>query len=391
MAWLTGWSKRIEITVSNTNIDSDLTHFPLTLKLGTSVGTNDADVSAVFDELTSDSNRKKIAVTKSDGETQIYVEIEKWDDANETAWLWVSKSDLTLSSSGTTTLYLYYDSSHADNTTYVADAGSRTEVWDSNFKGVWHMNSADNSQLKDSTGNHDSSSNSLDTTTGQIGLGMDGNGSEYAVISDHADFDFGSGDFTLEGMFKTTTTGFAHFISKRYSNPGYYLTIVGSSLDGFNGEVKFLLADSTPNYVEAFSTGTVDDGNWHYIVGLRDGQTGRVYIDGSPDGTATNASIGSTDNNWNIDFHARPSNNDQNLTGQSDEIRISAGKRSAAWIKATYHSNTDNLVSWGSEEVASSDLSINVSDQANLTESTGKTLVNNVNKTVANKKTVKIF
>jgi hypothetical protein len=60
MAWLSDWSKRVEITVSNTNIDSNLTHFPLLLTLGTSVGTGDNDVSCIFDELTSDENRKKI-------------------------------------------------------------------------------------------------------------------------------------------------------------------------------------------------------------------------------------------------------------------------------------------------------------------------------------------
>ena len=43
------WAKRIEITVSNTNIDSDLDHFPLLLTLGTSVGTGSEDVSAIFD------------------------------------------------------------------------------------------------------------------------------------------------------------------------------------------------------------------------------------------------------------------------------------------------------------------------------------------------------
>lgn len=38
---------------------------------------NNDDISCVFDELQSDANRKKIAVTKSDGETECKVEIEK--------------------------------------------------------------------------------------------------------------------------------------------------------------------------------------------------------------------------------------------------------------------------------------------------------------------------
>ena len=126
MAWLGSgvWGKRIEITVSNTNIGSDLTHFPLLLTLGTSVGTGADDVSAIFDELTSDANRLKIAVTDSSGDTEIKCEIEDWDDASESAHLWVAASGLTLSSSGTTTLFIYYDAGHADNTANVGDVAS---------------------------------------------------------------------------------------------------------------------------------------------------------------------------------------------------------------------------------------------------------------------------
>ena len=154
MAWLSGWDKRIKITVSNTNIDSDVTHFPLLLTLGASVGTGSDDVTAIFDELTSDDNRKKIAVTEDDGESEIYVEIEKWDDANETAVLWVSEENLVFSSSGETELYIYYDVDHADNDTYVGDSGSRTEVWDSNFKMVHHLVGAAYTNLDDSTSNN---------------------------------------------------------------------------------------------------------------------------------------------------------------------------------------------------------------------------------------------
>ena len=56
MAWLGNWKFRRKVTVSNTNIDSNLTHFPLLLTLGTSVGTGNTDVSSIFDVLTSDAN-----------------------------------------------------------------------------------------------------------------------------------------------------------------------------------------------------------------------------------------------------------------------------------------------------------------------------------------------
>jgi len=87
--WLGGWSNRFKIIVDSDDISSVLTDFPLLIYLSSSSGLANNDVSFVFDELQSDFNRKKIAITTSNGLDQCYVEIERWDDLNEQAWLWV--------------------------------------------------------------------------------------------------------------------------------------------------------------------------------------------------------------------------------------------------------------------------------------------------------------
>ena len=172
MAWLSGYSKRIKLTVDSTKVDQDLTHFPLTIFLKTGNGQTDQ----VFDEV--GSNWKKIAVTKSDGETQLYVEVEHWDATNKVGVLHVSKSDFTISSSADTELYLYFDANAADNNTYVGDTGNRTEVWDADFKAVWHLNDVpDNASITDSTGNNNdgtklSADNPLQVDA-KIGKGQD--------------------------------------------------------------------------------------------------------------------------------------------------------------------------------------------------------------------------
>jgi hypothetical protein len=178
------WANRKEITIPATNIDSNLTHFPVLLTLGTSVGTGGADVSDIFDELTSDANRKKIAITTSDGVSQLYAEIEEWDDANEKATIWVSRSDFVLSSSSTTTLYFYYDSSQDDNTTYIADTGSRTEVWSSATNVAFNL-----SNLKDGKGNvSDLTNGGADLTTGKIAdcYDFDGSSEKLTIPQDSA-------------------------------------------------------------------------------------------------------------------------------------------------------------------------------------------------------------
>ena len=146
------WKHRVKLIIPHTLVDDTLTNFPLLIRLGASVGRNSKDLTPVFDELGSNANRKKIAVTTSNGVTQCYVEIEEWDDANEQAWLWVKVPHL---SSGTdTTLYLYYDKTQPDNNTFVGDPNSTPAetVWGNDYVFVSHMrDDPDNQHIRDSS------------------------------------------------------------------------------------------------------------------------------------------------------------------------------------------------------------------------------------------------
>ena len=99
MAWLGTWKYRQKITVDHTKIGSDLTHFPLTIQI------NSTDNSEIFTELSTSS--QKIAITKTDGSTQLYAEVEYWDSTK--AVIHASKSDMVLSSTVDTELYIYFD------------------------------------------------------------------------------------------------------------------------------------------------------------------------------------------------------------------------------------------------------------------------------------------
>jgi len=124
MAWLEGWDqRRIKLTTNEAVIDTaDLTWFRVIVTLSPTHG------DCVFDELTSDANRFKIAFTKADGETQLYGEIEKWDDANESAIIHVSRDGWVIDYDVDTDFYMYYDIDHADNTDYIGDIGIGIDV-----------------------------------------------------------------------------------------------------------------------------------------------------------------------------------------------------------------------------------------------------------------------
>jgi len=356
--WLGTWEKRRKVTVSNTNIDSDLTHFPLLLTLGTSVGTGSTDVSSIFDELTSDANRLKIALTKTDGTTELYGEIEKWDDANETATIWVSKSDLVLANDGTTDIYMYYDSTADDNTTYIGDTNDvvAENVWDSNYVMVQHMaDGASTSATYDSTGNDNdgtklSANNPLKSTSGAIG-DCQAFSSDYIRVSRSV-----SVDWTVSAWIKTTAvipTG-----TEAYSGAG----IVYGDLSGYhadslplifmNSKVSFGTGDTEgqSNFDTIQSTSTVNSGNWTKVTCTRVKSSGTKHI-WVNDIDEANADASTATLDAASYFYIGKNTEDTIFfDGSIDEIRISDIARSDAWIKADYYTQSDDIVAWGSEE-----------------------------------------
>lgn len=136
--WLGTWTKRTKIDIDYTDgIGAAVIWLPVAIIIESGLaGIGNKDVSAIFDELTADANRFKIAVTKSDGTTQLYVEIEQWDDAGENAVLWVSKDDWLINDN--TSIFIYYDVAHADNTSHVFE-NYAPEVYDADYERVLHL------------------------------------------------------------------------------------------------------------------------------------------------------------------------------------------------------------------------------------------------------------
>lgn len=72
--------------------------------------------------------RKKIAITQDDALTEIFGEIEHWDQENEKAVIWASKSDLILLTAANSYLYLYFDPAQDDNDYFIGDTTEENTV-----------------------------------------------------------------------------------------------------------------------------------------------------------------------------------------------------------------------------------------------------------------------
>jgi len=349
MSWLSGWAKRRQITIDHNDIDENLTDFPVLLHLSTNSGINGADVTSIFDEV--ESNSKKIAVTTSDGVTQCYVEVEKWDATNKEAWLWVKVP--SISATEDTVLYIYYDNTQPDNTTYVGDPGETPaqNVWDSNFVLVTHMrDDPDSSHIRDSTsyannGTKKGAGEPAVTANGKIDDAQDFDGTDDVVeIPDDDSLDVTS-EITLEAWIKLDVRPSSiprHFtiISKEYT----YWMLVSQGSDKIQLYISGEVADQY-----AYSTTALEAGEWYYVAGTyraSDGQF-RIYINGVLETDLIREAGNIRTSIYPVKIGTLWSNF---LDGIIDEPRISNVARSPAWIKATYETERDHLLTYGSEE-----------------------------------------
>ena len=347
MAWLGTWAKRAELTVDHTNIDGNLTWYPVPLFINATSGQSNDDLTEIFDDL--GANSLKIAVTKADGTTEIYVEVEQWDNGAEEAILHVSKSDLVVTTAGATTLYIYFDPTEDDNAAMVAVVGDRTEVWDGDFEAVYHL-------ADDDTGTTviDSTSNNKDATkkanadpsqdTGIVGLGQRFDGAD-----DH---------ISLPAIFNNPTE-YTIQVMGHLDDDGLDQRLIAYNDDGiFSGihmhaeaTVDRAMGNSWDGDMDAQIT---DDGydltDPHlYALTAKDNDFVELWIDGVSSGQAAIGLL------LELGGGGRQMGSNRSATGSwvdglIDETRFSSVVRSDDWNKADHYALTDNLLEFGAVE-----------------------------------------
>ena len=138
MPFLSGYTKRKKITISNTNVISDLSNFPLMVKI-----TSDSDIGGV-----ARSDGYDIRFTSSDGTTLLDYEREIFSitSGSATGIFWVCIP--TIASAASTDIYIYFGKADATDVSTIS-------FWDSDYSNIYHFGD-DGSGLNDSSnyGNH---------------------------------------------------------------------------------------------------------------------------------------------------------------------------------------------------------------------------------------------
>jgi hypothetical protein len=341
--WYCPWNYRKKITIDRTKVAATLTNFPVLINLAT-----DADLAS-----SALANGNDILFTSADGTTKLDHEIENFTVSNGRLIAWVRVPSLP--SATNTDLYMYFNNSGAANQQNVPG------VWDTNFKGVWHLKedpSGTAPQMRDSTSNanHGTSGGAM-TTSDQVAAKING-GLDFDGINDNVSTNYvqtGVTAYTIEAWINTSTSSMQTVIvhdrgSFLNNGAGRSLTLsIGGTYPGGPGAAGDVAygVDSDNIYIGLYSTMTVNNNNWHHLVGVWTAPSGtaidpaqfRIYIDGNVAAT-TAVTVGSATSpltGLNGTQIARHQPWGTHLPGILDEVRISNSRRSANWIITEYN------------------------------------------------------
>jgi hypothetical protein len=348
--FLSGYTKRKKLTIDNTKIDASLTNFPVRVSLS-----DDADIGAV-----ARSDGYDIRFTSSDGETLLKYERESFAIVSDKATGEFHVKIPSVSSSADTEFYIYYGKSDA------SDGADPENVWDSNFKAVHHLKDNTTSTVLDSTSNNvdgtKKGANEPNQVDGKIAKAQDFDGSDDRIsLGDNLDFEYNEA-FTLEAVVKADAVSHNEIISKQEQEKSGQEQ--GWELRVLSGYINFTFGRNDVSYYRIYcrSTNKLSTATWYHVVMAYDGtftpngyQHVKFYINGVLETSvnleaASPTSPATTRNANNCYIGTRSYDRVIFWNGIIDEVRVSNIERNAAYAKATYNSNFNSLLTYGTEE-----------------------------------------
>ncbi len=311
------------LSTSGLGLADTVVNFPLLVRL------REQDHQELFRRARDDGY--DIRFSKSDGDTPLYYEMERWDLSaqDSVAEFWVLMDTIAPDEDRPFLI-------HAGNGDSSADRSSAAQVFDTanGFAGVWHFAPSDTFG--------DASVNGYDGTNQGSTASTGG-----SPIAHGRDFDGSSGYIDVPGFPDSAITdeltistwvnldnqdGWNDIISKETGDYG-----AGFGLRRNNGDRFYFSVHTDAKYEIGDIDQFVDDGStWYYIAGVCDGSEQIFYIDGGDSASRSETnSIAATTNSLNIGCRSSGVNY---IDGRLDEVRISRVGRSPDWIALCYAS-----------------------------------------------------
>ncbi len=317
-----------DITVDYTQVEggSDLYNFPMLMSLTGQSFLRSSPLGAIMN-----SSGYDIIFTDSD-HNKLDHQIEYYNGTNGDLIAWVRIP--VLSASSNTVIKMLYSNLQ------VTTDPSVTTVWDSHYKGVWHLNDIN---LEDVT-EYDFSGTPYNTpsySTGTIYNSLQMNGSdEYVQVNNDTNINF-AGNITVSAWVNMDTRDRDQKIAGNQNNStgGYKFGIYT------NNKVEFEIRNSanTPSLNRDVSGGTtLNTGQWYYLAGISSDvlDSIKTFVNGvseRPFKKTGILGIASDD----LVIGKEPFLSDYYFDGRFDELRISDKVRSDGWMRTEYNNQVN--------------------------------------------------
>lgn len=270
----------------------------------------------------------------SAGQTPVTWEFESYDATTGTAVVWVKLVNIN----ATTDVVFYAFYGDASINTF--HGGSLGAAWNSAYLGIWHLPDGSTIFPYDSTANtDDGSASNVTSATGVADGGGSFNGSD-SIINMGADAVLRpSGAVTIEGWVIPATDGqpnFATIAVQEFTFPRSDPFIAYKIGSNFNGNETFEFEVTTGGSGHMLLSGVPHVADTpYYVVGVYDGTTQSIYVNGT---LANSQSVSGT---ISYDAAGRFSIGANSAAGEVtdgviDEVRVSNVARSADWIATQY-------------------------------------------------------
>lgn len=320
-----GYERNITIDYTKVSGGTDLSNFPVLVNLTGQNFLKQSPTGQVFntngyDIIFTDNNYNKLDH-----------QIEYFNGTNGDYVAWVRIP--TLSSTSNTIIKILYGNQQ------VTTDPSVTSVWDSHYKGVWHL---DNNSLSDFTSFNKSATPFLSPTylAGNIynALGLDG-GTQYAQVINAPNTNF-SGNLTVSAWIYLNGLNLDQKIAGNQNGTGG-----GYKFGVFtNNKVEFEIrnAANNPSLNRAEPGGiTLTTGQWYYVAGISSDvlDSIKTFVSGIPErpfkktGTIVNSSN-------DLTIGKEPFSGSAYWNGRIDELRVSDKVRSNGWMKTEFNNQS---------------------------------------------------
>lgn len=166
-------------------------------------------------------------------------------------------------------------------------------------------------------------------------MSFDGS-SEYIDIGNPTELQL-TNDISVSGWFKTSSTSVMNLFTKRASGVNNWAVYMQS------GYIYFWVSvDGTSVPVQVQSASTLNDGNWHFFTGVREGTSLKLYIDNLTPVSGTIASGSLTNPNGTV-MIGKAAVNSFLFNGSLDHVAIFDYALSASQVTSLYGNSSDGV------------------------------------------------